>query len=61
MPFDSVRSRLAHSRAREVSETLPKPDKIDRLLAPVYPAMALMAGMQLEIFTAIAGGAHTTD
>ena len=44
-----------------MSETLPKPDKIDRLLAPVYPAMALMAGMQLEIFTAIAGGAHTTD
>lgn len=37
----------------------PRPDTINRLSAGVYPAMAMLAGMQLDLFTPLGDGAKT--
>lgn len=39
----------------------PTPDTIDRLIGGVSPAFALLAGMQLDIFTTLKDGPKTTD
>lgn len=39
----------------------PRPDTINRLAAGVYPALAMLAGMQLELFTPLGDGAKTVD
>ena len=38
----------------------PAPETILRLQAGVSPALALLAGMQLDVFTALAGGPYTS-
>jgi SAM-dependent methyltransferase len=35
----------------------PRPDTIEKLAAAVYPSFAMLAGMQLDVFTPLAGGA----
>ena len=39
----------------------PKPETINRLVAGVYPALAMLAGMQLELFTPLGDGAKSVD
>lgn len=38
-----------------------QPDTINAHLAHVYPALAMLAGMQLEVFTPLAAGPQTAD
>ena len=45
----------------EKPQDRPKPETINRLVAGVYPAFALLAGMQLELFTPLGTGAKTVD
>ena len=39
----------------------PKPETINGLVAGVYPALAMLAGMQLELFTPLGDGAKSVD
>jgi SAM-dependent methyltransferase len=39
----------------------PQPDKINRLLEAVYPSFALIAGMQLDLFTPLASGPLSSE
>lgn len=45
----------------ETEKDRPRPDTINRLAAGVYPALAMLAGMQLELFTPLGDGAKTAD
>ncbi|MDP6344575.1 MAG: methyltransferase [Alphaproteobacteria bacterium] len=39
----------------------PRPETINTLVAGVYPALAMLAGMQLELFTPLGDGAQSVD
>jgi len=39
----------------------PRPDTINRLAGGVYPALAMLAGMQLELFTPLADGPRNVE
>lgn len=39
-----------------MTTSLPKPETIDRLSAAVYPSFAMVAGMQLDVFTPLKDG-----
>lgn len=45
----------------EMSDRMPSPNDLLSQVEPVYRAMALLAGMQLRVFTMIAEGAETTE
>ena len=38
-----------------MTDTPPQPETISQLLDAVYPSFALLAGMELELFTALEG------
>lgn len=46
--------------AREVFEMAADPAKIDRLNHALYPSLAMLAGMQLDVFPPLADGSMTT-
>ena len=37
----------------------PKPETIDKLTRAAYPAFAMLAGMQLDVFTPLSNGPKT--
>ncbi len=39
----------------------PRPETIDKLTRAAYPAFAMLAGMQLDVFTPLSEGAKTTQ
>src|SRR6266704_1391984 len=40
---------------------LPRAETIEQLAATVYPSFAMLAGMQLDVFTPLAGGALSAE
>lgn len=44
-----------------MSDAPPQPETISRLFDAVYPSFALLAGMELELFTALEGGPRSAE
>jgi len=38
-----------------MASPVPRPETIEKLVGAVYPSFAMLAGMQLDVFTAIPG------
>jgi hypothetical protein len=43
------------------TSAVPRPETIERLAAAVYPSFAMLAGMQLDVFTPLVGGALSAE
>jgi hypothetical protein len=44
-----------------MDETLPQPETITRLFDAVYPSFAMLAGMELDLWTALQDGPQTAE
>src|SRR5262249_22812199 len=57
----SSRTPSAHRRSRPMAHPVPRPETIEKLVNAVYPSFAMLAGMQLDVFTPLHDGARSAE